>query len=210
MDLWTIILRFILIFFAASLFGLQRQRAHKPIGFGVYIFVSIGGCAAAIVALDFTPENPLAVLSAVMTGVGFLGAGALIKTSDKVLGFTSAATVWLFAILGFVMGIGEYTIAAIVFALTWCIISIDHYLERKAIGAYQIRLTIQTCKLLPEREVNKEIMLLTRKHKLISIDINKRDNRMTLNYIIEGAKTDLNKLPDKLYAKDWFESAKIE
>jgi putative Mg2+ transporter-C (MgtC) family protein len=210
MGLGIIILKFILIFIAASSFGLQRQRAHKPIGFGVYIFVAIGGCAAAIVAMDFTPENPLPVLGAIMTGVGFLGAGALIKTSDKVLGFNSAATVWLFAILGFIIGIGEYTIGAIIFIIIWCIILIDHYLEGEAIGAYQIKLTIQTCKLLPEKEINKEIMVLTKKHKLMSLDINKKDNRMTLNYIIEGTKTELNKLPDKLYLKDWFESAKIE
>lgn len=210
MDLGITILNFAVIFFAASLYGLQRQRAHKPIGFGTYLFVAIGGCAAAIIALDFTPDNPMPTLSAIMTGVGFLGAGALIKTSDKVLGFTSAATVWLFAVLGFIVGLGEYIVGAIIYALIWSIISIDHYLEEKAIGAYQIKLTIKTCKLLPEKEINKEIMLLTKKHKLMGIDINKKEESMTLNYIIEGSKTELNKLPDKLYSKDWFESAKIE
>lgn len=210
MALGIIILKFIVIFIAASLFGLQRQRAHKPIGFSTYLFVAMGGCAAAIVALDFTPENPLPILSAVMTGVGFLGAGALIKTSDKVLGFSSAATIWLFAILGYIVGIGEYIISAIIFALIWCVIFIDHYLEGEAIGAYQIKLTIQTCKLLPEREINKEIMMFTKKHKLIALDINKKEESMTLNYIVEGSKTELNKLPDKLYSKDWFSSAKIE
>lgn len=210
MVVLTIILRFIIVFVAASIFGLQRQRAHKPIGFGTYVFVAIGACGAALIAMDFVPENPLPVLSAVMTGVGFLGAGALIKTSDKVLGFTSAATVWLFAVFGYIIGVGDYVVGAVIYALIIIVIIIDYRLESAAVGAYQIRLSIQTCKLLPEKEINREIMVLTRKHKLISVEINKRDNKMNLTYIIEGSKTELNKLPDKLYTKDWFDSAKIE
>lgn len=210
MELGSAILKFAIVFLAASLFGLQRQRAHKPIGFGTYVFVAIGGCAAAVIALDFTPENPLPILSAIMTGIGFLGAGALIKTSDKVMGFSSAATIWLFAIFGAITGFGEYMLGTIIYILTWGVILVDRYLEAKAIGAYQIKLTIKTCRLLPEKEINKEIMLLTKKHKLMEIHIDKKEETMTLNYIVEGAKTELNKLPDKLYSKEWFQSAKIE
>jgi putative Mg2+ transporter-C (MgtC) family protein len=210
MDAWTIIIRFFVVFAASSLFGLQRQKAHKPIGFGTYIFVAIGACAAAVIAQDMTPENPLVVLAAVITGVGFLGAGALIKTSEKILGFTSAATVWLFSILGYIVGLGEYFIGLMIFISIWLIIFIDHYLERMGIGAYQKKLIITTCKLLPEREINKEIMVYTKKHKLIGVEIDKKNNKMVLNYIIEGSKAELNKLPDKLYAKDWFDGAKIE
>jgi putative Mg2+ transporter-C (MgtC) family protein len=210
MEVWSVILKFIVIFFAASLFGLQRQRAHKPIGFGTYVYVAMGSCAAAIIALDLTPTSPLVLMSAVMTGIGFLGAGALIKTSDKVFGFSSAATVWLFAILGFIIGLGEYFVGGIIFVLIWAVVSIDHYLEGQAIGAYQIKLIITTCRLLPEKEISKEIMILTNKHKLVSVEIDKKNERMVLNYIIEGSKSELNKLPDKLYSKEWFESAKIE
>lgn len=210
MDFWNVVLRFAVIFIAASLFGWQRQRAHKPIGFGTYIFVAIGSCGAAIVSIDFSPQNPLIILSAVMTGVGFLGAGALIKTSDKVLGFTSAATVWLFAVLGYIVGVGDYIVGGIIYFLIWIIILIDAKFEGESIGAYQMKLVIETCKLLPEKEINREIMVLTKKHKLISVDIDKRNNKMTLHYIIEGTKSELNKLPDRLYTKDWFDSAKIE
>lgn len=204
------LLRFVIVFIAASTFGLQRQKAHKPIGFGTYIFVAIGACAAAIVAVDIVPENPLALLAAVITGVGFLGAGALIKTSEKILGFTSAATVWLFSIFGYIIGVGEYMTGLVIFISIWIIIAVDHYLERKGIGAYQRKLIITTCKLLPEKEVNKDIMFYTKKHKLISVEINKKNSQMILTYIIEGSKTEINRLPDKLYEKDWFEGAKID
>jgi putative Mg2+ transporter-C (MgtC) family protein len=209
-SIGVMILRFAIVFVAASLFGLQRQKAHKPIGFGTYIFVAIGACAAAIIALDFVPENPLATMSAVMTGIGFLGAGALIKTSDKVIGFTSAATVWLFAVLGFIIGVGDYWVGAVIFIIIWMIMAIDHYLEQKGIGAYQRKLIITTGKLIPEKEINKDIMFYTKKHKLISVEIDKKNTKMTLTYIIEGSKAEINRLPDKLYDKDWFDGAKIE
>jgi putative Mg2+ transporter-C (MgtC) family protein len=206
----TIILRVLIVLIAASLFGLQRQRAHKPIGFGTYIFVAVGACAAALIALDFSAENPLIVFGAVVTGVGFLGAGALIKTSDKVMGFTSAATVWLFAILGFVVGTGDYTIAILMYLTIWIVVAVDYYLEGKAIGAYQIKLLIITNKIIPHKEINKEIMLFTKSHRLTSVDIDKKNNKMTLNYIIEGTKMDINKLPDKMYQNTWCDEVKIE
>ncbi len=206
----TIILRVVIVFIAASIFGLQRQREHKPIGFGTYVFVAIGACAAALIAIDFSPENPLVVFGAVVTGVGFLGAGALIKTSDKVMGFTSAATVWLFSILGFIIGTGDYIIGLLMYAMIWFVVAVDDYLEGKAIGAYQIKLLIVTNKIMPHKEINKEIMLFTKSHKLTTIDIDKKNNKMTLNYIIEGTKADINKLPDKMYQNAWCDEVKIE
>jgi putative Mg2+ transporter-C (MgtC) family protein len=206
----TIILRILIVFVAASIFGLQRQREHKPIGFGTYIFVAVGACAAALVALEFAPDNPLVVFGGVVTGVGFLGAGALIKTSDKVMGFTSAATMWMFSILGFVIGTGDYIVGLFVYVFTWAVVLVDIYLEKKAIGAYQIKLFVVTNKIIPHKEVNKEIMLFTRSHKLTSINIDRKNNRMSLNYIIEGTKTDINKLPDKMYQLPWCDEVRIE
>ena len=90
-ELPTIIFRFVLAFVLALLFGFNRQKAHKPTGFVTYIFVAIGSCALSMAAILIS-ENPLPLLAAIVTGIGFLGAGALIKTSDKVFGFTSAAS----------------------------------------------------------------------------------------------------------------------
>ena|SRR5659263_171028 len=99
MELLIILLRLTLTFALSLIFGYERQRSHKPIGFGTFIFVSVGSCGLAITATILS-ENPLPLLGSVVTGIGFLGAGALIKTNEKTFGFTTAASVWLFAIFG--------------------------------------------------------------------------------------------------------------
>jgi putative Mg2+ transporter-C (MgtC) family protein len=108
MEISVILLRLFFTFALSCVFGVERQKSHKPIGFGAFIFVSVGACALAITATIIEPENPLPLLGAIVTGIGFLGAGALIKTSDKTFGFTTAASIWLFAIFGIINGVGEY------------------------------------------------------------------------------------------------------
>jgi putative Mg2+ transporter-C (MgtC) family protein len=136
-------LRFALTFLVAFAFGYARQRGHKPIGFGTFIFVATGACALALTAVNLAPANPLPLLGAVVTGIGFLGAGALIKSGDQIQGFTSAASIWAYAIVGVTIGVGEYTVGLTLYALTWFVLLFDARLERIGFGAYRRRLTVR-------------------------------------------------------------------
>lgn len=120
------------------IFGLVRQRSGKPIGFGTFTFVSVGACALALVAVRLAPDAPLALLGAIVTGIGFLGAGALVRSSapERISGFTSAATIWIVAVFGLTIGVGEYLLAALLYAAIWLVTSIDlprlsHRLKRR-------------------------------------------------------------------------------
>lgn len=152
MDLTTIILRFFIVFILSSIFGIERQRSHKPIGFATFIFVSIGSCGLAITSTILNLENPTPLLAAIITGIGFLGAGALIKTTDKIFGFNTAASIWIFAIFGLTIGIGQYLIGSILYGLIWIIVLGDRYLEKKGIGSYQKKITIVTKKIIQEKD----------------------------------------------------------
>ena len=205
-----IILKFVLTFVLATLFGIERQRSHKPLGFGSFSFVSIGACGLAIAAITFETQNPVPLLSAIVTGIGFLGAGAMIKTSDRILGVTTAAGIWLFAIVGLLIGIGLYFLALSIYALVWVVVLYDRHLEHHGIGSYQKKLVITANKMVNEKELETLLMIGTREHKKISVDINKKDNKLTVTYLIEGNKENINKIPKKLYEHDWIESIKIE
>ena len=89
----TVLFRFSVAFVASFLFGFVRQRMGKPIGFGTFIFLAQGSCALALTAITLQSDNPLPLLSAIVTGIGFLGAGALFRSGERVVGFTSAATI---------------------------------------------------------------------------------------------------------------------
>ncbi len=211
MDVETILIRFGITFLLALVFGFERQRSHKPIGFGTFIFVAIGSCGLGIIALSIPADNPLVMLGAIVTGIGFLGAGALIKATDKIFGFTTAASIWVFAIFGLMIGLGEYLMGSLTYGAIWFVVLFDRYLEAKAIGSYQRRLVITTCKLVSEKEI-KDMFLRSRitKYKLITTFVEKPTTKLSKTYLIEGRKEDINKIPQNLLDKDWFESCKLE
>jgi putative Mg2+ transporter-C (MgtC) family protein len=212
METWDIVLRFAITFFLALIFGIERQKAHKPIGFGTFIFVSIGSCGLAITALslsiDNPYENPIPLLSAIVTGIGFLGAGALIKTTDRIFGFTTAASVWFFAIFGLIIGVGQYLTGLLMYSLAWVVIIYDGYLEKKGVGLYQKKVTVCANRVIHESDIQKLIGAV--KCKLINIHVDKKDDRLHVTYLVEGLKEEIEEIPKRLHSQDWFDHCKIE
>jgi putative Mg2+ transporter-C (MgtC) family protein len=211
MNIWTIFLRLLATFIFSFIFGFERQkRTHKPVSFGTFIFVSSGACALAIAGLTLAPDNPLPLLGAIITGIGFLGAGALIKTSDKITGFTSAATIWVFAIFGLLIGVGGYFPAGMLYAIIWIIFFVDGYLEDRGIGSYQRKVVILTNKIVNEKEIEGILAVGSVKFKKVTIEVNKKENYLCIVYLIEGEKKDINLIPQRLYEKPWFASFKVD
>ena len=209
MDPITLVIRLSLTFLLALAFGIERQKSHKPVGFGTFIFVSVGSCGLAVTAMTLAPENPLSIMGAIVTGIGFLGAGALIKTSEKIFGFISAASIWLFAILGLVIGTGEYMTAAVIYVLIWMTLYIDKIFERKGVGSYQKKLVINTNKLIEDSEI-RQTMPEGVKYRKISIDLDKKGRKMSMAFLIEGEKEAINSIPKRILEKDWLESFRVE
>ena len=130
------VVRLLLVFALAFGIGLERQLRRKPVGFGTFIFVSTGACALAILAIDLEDQNPLPLLGGVITGIGFLGAGALIRSNDRVFGFTTAALVWSMAALGVAAGAGLYHLVFVNYGILWSVVITDRYLESKGFGSH--------------------------------------------------------------------------
>jgi putative Mg2+ transporter-C (MgtC) family protein len=191
-----ITIKFLVTFVLSLIFGLERQRSYKPIGFVTYIFVAMGSCGLSIASLLIASDNPLPLLSAIVTGIGFLGAGALIKTSDKILGFTTAASIWIFAIFGLLIGIGMYSLAFTIYISVLIVVLIDRVLERHGIGSYQKRLTIILNKNIHSGELAK--IFGTKRYKVDSVDIDFKKKTYMLSLIIKGKKSILNRIPVKL------------
>ncbi len=206
----SILIKFIMTFSFALLFGLERQKSHKPLGFGAFIFVSVAACGIAITAIELVPENPISLLGSILSGVGFLGAGALIKSNDKLFGVTTASGIWAFAVIGIMIGVGNYFLGVLIYACAWGIVLMDRYLERKGIGSYQRKIVITTNKIIHEKEIKNDLVMVTQKFKLMELDVDKKENKMTLIYLVEGTKDNINKLPKILFEKDWFASCKVE
>jgi putative Mg2+ transporter-C (MgtC) family protein len=106
------IFRLILAVFLGMIVGLEREKAHKPAGLRTHMLVSLGSCLFMIVSLEFS-FDPARIAAGVVTGVGFIGAGTIIAERDKIVGVTTAASLWVTSAIGLSVGAGNYVLASI-------------------------------------------------------------------------------------------------
>ena len=94
--------------------GVEREYHGHPAGIRTMALVATGSCL--FTALGFEPVfgktiDPTRIAAQIVTGVGFLGAGSILRQGDGVRGLTTAASIWVVASLGMAIGFGYYTIA---------------------------------------------------------------------------------------------------
>lgn len=124
-----------------GLLGAERELRRKPAGFRTNILIGIGCAVFTIISMTLSSASPDRIASNIVTGVGFLGAGAIMREqSGGVHGITTAATVWVNASLGTAAGAGHYTLAMVGGAITLAVLAvlgpIEGAIERRA-GAKQ-------------------------------------------------------------------------
>jgi putative Mg2+ transporter-C (MgtC) family protein len=208
MDDATILFRFGIAFAGALIFGLARQRMGKPVGFGTFIFLALGSCALSLTAIRLSTENPLPLLNAIVTGVGFLGAGALFRTGDHVAGFTSAATIWVFAVFGLTVGVGEYLVSGILYASIVIVLIIDRWLDAHWIGAHNRRLTLEVAMgTSDETLISLGLPPMTDAR---SISVDQDAGTISLVYKIDKPASDQHILLQRVVAHDQVRRSSIE
>ena len=126
-GLLAILLRLLCAMLVGVVIGLEREYTHRPAGLRTHILVALGACVVSITGQMLFAQysdlgssaDPARLSAQVITGVGFLGAGTIMKEGATVKGLTTAASVWAVACLGIAAGYGYYalTIAGMVFIL---------------------------------------------------------------------------------------------
>lgn len=114
------VLRLLLATALGAIVGFQRERAGKQIGLRTHILICVGAALFTIASIyGFGATGEAARIAAgVVVGVGFLGAGAIIRSSEGIVaGLTSAATIWAVAGIGLAAGAGLYLISAVATAI---------------------------------------------------------------------------------------------
>jgi putative Mg2+ transporter-C (MgtC) family protein len=121
-----LVARLILGFVLSGIVGLEREVSLKPAGLRTHILVGLGSTLFTILSLDAFPgSDPSRVAAAIVVGIGFLGAGTIIKTKEKVIGLTTAATLWIVASIGVATGAGFYLLATIASILAFLVLKLD-------------------------------------------------------------------------------------
>ena len=121
-----------------AVLGLEREYRQKPAGLRTNILIAIGSALFTILSLLMTAGTPdtSRVAGQIVTGIGFLGGGAILRYRDTVHGMTTAATIWVNAAIGIACGVGQYQLAIATTALTLVVLvvlpPIEIYFERRA------------------------------------------------------------------------------
>src|SRR5436309_1242221 len=108
--------RILMAFFLGGVIGYERETTQRPAGLRTHMLVAAGAGAFTIVSIyafagQGTVRDPARVAAQIVTGVGFLGAGTIWRTSSTVRGLTTAASIWLVAAIGMLVGSGLYGLA---------------------------------------------------------------------------------------------------
>jgi putative Mg2+ transporter-C (MgtC) family protein len=117
-DLQTSAIRIALALLFGAVIGIDREWRQKNAGLKTNALVAIGAAAFAMLSNTFGPgnHNPAQMAAAVVTGIGFIGAGVIMHHGFTVEGVTTAATLWANASVGVAVGLGHTQLAAIVVA----------------------------------------------------------------------------------------------
>jgi putative Mg2+ transporter-C (MgtC) family protein len=106
------LLKLLLAILAGGLVGAEREFRDKAAGFRTIIFICVGATLFTMLSLKIGEGiEPVRIAASVVTGVGFLGAGAILRESRRIMGLTTASTIWLAAALGMAIGGGYYLLA---------------------------------------------------------------------------------------------------
>ncbi len=148
------LLRLLCAMIVGTLIGLEREYTHRPAGLRTHILVALGACVVSLTGemlyyhysqLGATPD-PARLSAQVITGVGFLGAGTIMKEGASVKGLTTAASVWAVACLGIAAGFGYYAVAVLGMVLIFVTLRFLEGFQRRLlqIGSSEVYYFLET------------------------------------------------------------------
>jgi len=134
----NLVLRLLLAAGLGAAIGLEREYRRKPAGLRTNILIAVGSALFTLISIQIgaVSHTPDRIASTIVTGMGFIGGGAILRNRNTVHGMTTAATVWVNAAIGMAVGAGEFAIATAATAVTLIVLAvlppIEAYFERRA------------------------------------------------------------------------------
>lgn len=126
---WGIPIKALFAIFLGGIIGLDREKKLKPAGVKTQVLICVGATLYTMIGQglllpDGSSYDPNRVAAQIVSGVGFLGAGAIIQSRGKITGMTTAATIWLVAAIGLAIGSGKIITAFFFTVTSWGILNL--------------------------------------------------------------------------------------
>ena len=203
-----------------SLVGLEREIHGQPAGLRTHMILAVGAALAAILSIAYSqfisnpelPSDPGRIVAQVVSGVGFLGAGAILRFGVTVKGLTTASSLWTTAIIGIASGSGYYHLAAFTAAIVFVILTIINKLETFFLPNYKTHTLKVTLKDRPGIVNQIKETLTDNKVKLISLNASMPDKfSLKLSMIIRKPRElGMDRVINLMNSLDEVDSMEIE
>ena len=136
----------------SSLIGLEREVHGQPAGLRTHMILGVGAALAAVLSISYSqflsspalPSDPGRIVAQVVSGVGFLGAGAILRFGVTIKGLTTASSLWTTAIIGIACGSGFYQLGIVTAVLVFVILTIIDKIEHVFLTTYKTR-SLKVC-----------------------------------------------------------------
>ena len=129
----SLVSRLLTAMILGALVGAQRESIGKPAGLRTHMLVAMGSALFVLAPLEAGMEldGISRVIQGIVTGIGFIGAGAILKLQEKreIEGLTTAAGIWMTAAIGIAVGLGRWGLALVSTVLTWITLSVIGKIE---------------------------------------------------------------------------------
>ena len=201
------LLRLLLASVLGAAIGWQRERHAQPAGLRTHTILVVGSALAMMLsinlALQFPPQvnDPARLAAQVISGIGFLGAGAILREGFTVKGLTTATSMWTMAIVGLAVGDGYFITSVAVTALLLVVLSILYWFERRYIHAM---VTVFITLKAEDRvglidEVKRVLTQKSRRIDAMSVRRNLEDRIISIEVTMESHESDTSsRLMDEL------------
>ena len=208
------IVKIFIAMLAGGIIGFERELKDKPAGLRTNILVSTGSCLFVIFAFrvsELYDDDPGRIIGPIITGIGFLGAGTIIRARGSVKGLTSAATIWVVAGVGMSAGMGLFLLSLTISLLVLFILLILPKVEDviSVFGVKDLEFVVVSKPTSKVSERTRRIM----KNMGVSysqMNVVKEDGKFKITFLAHGRQSDLTRLAYRLLEMPEVEGAKLE
>lgn len=195
-----ILLRLGLAAVLGMIVGYERERQNQPAGLRTHAILAVGSCLAMTISINLSMQflpvvpngDPARLAAQVISGIGFLGAGAILRYGTNVKGLTTATSLWTTAIVGLAVGAGHYFSAAGTTIAVLIILVLLSLLEKRAIPTFMISHVIVTAHENPNLvELMQEVFKqLDKKILSMGIEADPIKKQLTVAMVIKTLEND--------------------
>jgi len=133
MDQWVVLAQIVLAAALGAAIGLERELGAQPAGLRTHMLVSLGAALFTLSGAHLVGSDPTRIAAQVVTGIGFLGGGAILREGANVRGLTTAASLWVTAAIGTSVGLRWWFAAVGSTLLALLVLWLMKYVEREAL-----------------------------------------------------------------------------